>query len=363
MRRPPVVDSVLSVELERATLRALVSTYDELNHSLFRNRLRRPAIEFSDVAARLGAWRRDRRALEISRPLLVQHGWGVVVEVLKHEMAHQFVEEVQGVHDEQPHGDAFRRVCEERGIDVRATGVPEVRDAGTARDEAVLDRIAKLLALAGSANEHEAHAAMQAAQRLMLRHNLDATRSTQARGYAFRHLGAPTGRVTEAERVLAGILQDHFFVQVIRVPVWRPLEGKRGSVLEACGTRSNLDLAEYVHGFLVDTAARLWTEHARRNPVRGRDRRAYVAGVMHGFREQLERQAEVQRGDGLVWIADAALEGYLRRRHPHVRWTRAASSVGTAAHAHGRAAGRGIVLHRAVTRGASGTRLSLPRDA
>jgi hypothetical protein len=356
----PTDAPALSVELERLALRALATAYDDLNHALFRGHLRPPAIEFSDATSRLGAWRGDRRVLEISRPLLVRHGWGVVVEVLKHEMAHQFVEEIEGVRDEGPHGAAFRRVCDERGIDLRATGVPDAAGASGARDEAVLDRIAKLLALATSANEHEAHAAMRAAQRLMLRHNLDTTGAAEARGFGFRHLGEPTGRVGEAERILASILQDHFFVQVIRVPVWRAREGKRGSVLEVCGTPTNLDLAAYVHGFLVDTSARLWAEHARRTRARRRDRRAYLAGVMQGFRDQLDRQAEADRGEGLVWVGDPALERYLRKRHPHVRWSRARSSAGTAAHAHGRAAGRDIVLHRGITRGASHARRLLP---
>ena len=73
----------------------------------------------------------------------------MLVEVLKHEMAHQFVDEVLGVHDEPDHGPVFRQVCDERGIDARAAGAP---DADRARDH-VLDRIAKLLALAGSPND------------------------------------------------------------------------------------------------------------------------------------------------------------------------------------------------------------------
>ena len=53
---------------------------------------------------------------------------------------------------------------------------------------------------------------------------------------AIAHLGEPTGRVGEHERLVAMILGKHFFVEAIWVPVYRPLEGKRGSVLEICGT-------------------------------------------------------------------------------------------------------------------------------
>ena len=37
--------------------------------------------------------------------------------------------------------------------------------------------------------------------------------------------------------LLGAILGKHFFVEVIWVPVYRPLEQKRGSVLEVCGTQ------------------------------------------------------------------------------------------------------------------------------
>ena len=97
--------------------------------------------------------------IELSPKLLTDHGWGTLVEVLKHEMAHQFVAEVLGVLDESSHGPVYRKVCEERGIDSRAAGIPEAGDA--APQDQVLERIQKLLALAESQNEHEAQAAME----------------------------------------------------------------------------------------------------------------------------------------------------------------------------------------------------------
>jgi hypothetical protein len=214
--------------------------------------------------------------------LLVKHGWGVLEEVLKHEMAHQYVDEVLRVRDEPAHGPAFRRICEERGIDARAAGAPDV--PGETASSPVLERIAKLLALAESPNEHEAQAAMSAAQRLMLKHNIEAAVSGATASYCFRHLGQPTGRVSEHERRLAMILDEFFFVQVIWVPVWRVSEAKRGSVLEACGSRDNLELAAYVYDFLMYTAGALYRADRKRRRDRSHHaRRKFLAGVMSGF--------------------------------------------------------------------------------
>jgi hypothetical protein len=345
----------LGAELEAALLRELRSAYHDLNYAFFRQRLAVPGIELSDAGSRLGRWVPDVRTIEIARRLVLGHPWGVVIEVLKHEMAHQFVHEVLGKSDESAHGPAFRELCEKLGIDAGASGVPVVAERSD-EDERVLGRIARLLALAESANVNEAQAAMNAAQRLMLKHNLESVAAGVKRnGYGFRHLGKPTGRVSEAERLLGAILGKHFFVEVIWVPVYRPLDGKRGSVLEVCGTPANLEMAAYVHTFLTHTAEHLWREHKTAKKIRGdRDRRTFLAGVMVGFLEKLNTQRVEHKQQGLVWVGDADLEGFYRKRHPRIVHVRHTGNRRTEAHHEGRAAGRQIVLHKPVGGGPSG---------
>ena len=199
----------LTIELERASLRALQQVYDELNRSLFKNRLIRLPLMFVDGHQRLGQWCSEPRRIELARQLLLQQSWGTLVEVLKHEMAHQFVEEVLEVIDEGPHGQAFRHVCQERGIDARAAGLPKSASVDD-EQQRVLGRIAKLLNLAQSSNLHEAETAMSVAQRLMLKYNLAHAMEPASRGYRFVHLGSPTGRVSESDRLLAALIAEHF---------------------------------------------------------------------------------------------------------------------------------------------------------
>jgi len=347
----------LGVELERLALRALSQTWSNLNATFFGHRLRPPSFALSDSTQRLGRWVSAERTIELSRGLLLSHGWGVVVEVLKHETAHQFVDEVLQCRDEVAHGVSFRRVCAERGFDARAAGTPRDGSAPEDATARVLERVAKLLALAGSPNQHEAQAAMNAAQRLMLKHNLDVVRSGAQRGFEFKHLGEPTGRVGEPARLLASILGEFFFVEVIWVPVWRPLEGRPGTVLEVCGTRENVALAAYVHDFLLHTSERLWREHKCSAGLTGdTDRRAFLAGVMAGFRDKLQRERRHKQTEGLVWVGDPQLDGFFRGRHPHTRTRRHAGSAHNPAHADGRAAGRDIVLRRGIDAAPSGER-------
>lgn len=344
----------LGAELERAALRQIRETYAHYNGNLFRFALRPPVFELTRASGFFGRWVSETRTLQLDRKLLVDHSWGTLVEVLKHEMAHQYVDEVLGNPDGRPHGETFQQVCTERGIDFAASGVPAASgDAFVASK--TIERIAKLLALAESPNLNEAQAAMTAARRLMLKHNIaQATASTAGR-YAFRHIGRPTGRRSAAERVLGLILTEHFFVEVIWVPVWRPLEGKRGNVLEACGTLENLEIAAYVYDFLVHTAERLWREHKRAQGIRkDTERQSFLYGVMRGFRTKLEAEARAARAEGLVWVGDADLQRYYRTRHPYTRTTHVRPTSQGSAYRAGHAAGQKIVLHRGVRQGPSG---------
>jgi hypothetical protein len=352
-------DGTLTAALETALVRELLATWKTLNQAYFRGQLVAPQIALVTGRHRLGAWRVDVRAIEISRPLVLEQPWGVVVEVLKHEMAHQYVHEVLGRNDEGPHGPAFQEACRRLGIDGAATGMPTA--APDAEEERIVARIAKLLALAESPNQHEAEAAMAAAQKLMLRYNIEGNVAAKQRPYGFRHLGKPSGRVREWERVLAMILGRHFFVEVIWVPVYRPMEGKRGSVLEICGTETNLALADYAHGFLTHTAAALWAAHKRELAVASdRDRLTYLAGVMAGFSEKLAREARRHTAEGLVWVKDADLASFYRKRHPYVRLVRHAGQRRNDAFAKGKEAGRRIVLRKGVEAAASSRGRLLP---
>src|SRR5690606_13645615 len=115
---PPMADAPrrteLDRELENACLRALATEYDQLNYDLFNDLLRRPELRLGEGRSRLGTWETNPPTITLARQLVLERPWGVLVEVLKHEMAHQFVNQVLRV-DEPPHGPAFAQVCRERG--------------------------------------------------------------------------------------------------------------------------------------------------------------------------------------------------------------------------------------------------------
>src|SRR5690606_24137 len=270
----PMPRKVWTAELDTALLHAL--RYEQ--RCAYFPGLRPAALRLTDTKV-LGRWIAAERTIEIGRRFAIERPWREVVEVLRHELAHQYVSEVLEVHDEPAHGPTFQRVCAEHGIDARAAGLPE---GGSEPETAkVIEKVRKLLALAGSPNQHEAELAMRRAQELMLKHQLSGDVGGR---YVFRQLGTPRLRRSAPEGMIGGLLGKHFFVQVIWAHAYLPYEGRDGTVLEICGTEENVAMAEYVHAFLTQTAERLWKEaRASRPGLRGADRSAFMSGVIGGF--------------------------------------------------------------------------------
>lgn len=344
----------LQARLEAALVREIRARYDWDNRARFGGRLTPPVIALSDATAHLGRWHGPTRTLELSRQLVMQRPWLEVASVLEHEMAHQFVDEVLGVRGESAHGETFRRVCAERGIDARAAGAAQPAAPADGDTDRVLDRIRKLLALAGSPNQHEAEIAMRKAHELMLRHNIEVAATRAERAYEVRHLGDPRRRGTRVESEIAALLSELFFVKVIRVPVYLPRESRSGLVYEITGTHANVEMASHVWAFLLATCDRLWAENRHDTRVRsGRDRLIYQSGVIGGFRDKLLAERTGLRQTGLVWVGDRDLDRFYRARHPHMTTRRHHVRI-NGAHAAGREAGRTVVLHKPVERGASG---------
>jgi len=338
----------LTVELETALVRALLAAWRSINYQFFRRSLRPPLLALHDSESRLGLWSPTDRTLTLSRTFVMSCPWTQVIEVLKHEVAHQFVHEVMGITDETSHGPNFQRVCAQHGIDASASGKPDVRH-GDVEAHPIFRRISKLLALAESPNLHEAEVAMNQAQRLMLKHNIDAQAAQAHEGYGYRHVGAAKARRSSAEKALGGLLERFFFVSPIWVPYYRVEETTDAWILELCGTPSNLEVAAWVHDFLLGTAERLWKEHKRAKKIKSdSDRRDFVLGVVMGFEDKLSAAAAENRQEGLVWKGDPRLTEYLHRRYPRRKNTYSSSYQEGEAWQSGHQAGKEIVLSRPV---------------
>ena len=340
--------------LQETWIRELLFHHDHYNYLFANSRLRTPTIRLGLSRRRLGEWCGQTRCLTISGHHILENPWGHVLETLRHEMAHQYVHEVLGFDGVPPHGEAFRKAC----LILRADPAPRA-DADTlgtlersadGRDQALV-RVKKLLALAASPNEHEAANAMRLARKHLLKYNVDLAEVDRRHGYQTRRIGRCRLRAQEYEYSLGHLLQDHFFVRAIWIPYYDALEDRKGKTLEISGTPENLEMAGYVHDYVLNVSAGLWREHRRSAKAPG-TKLQYLAGLVRGFRQKLDAQSrELAKEHGLIWTGDPALQEYYRYCNPRIASISSGGVSRSAGFQRGVADGKRLTIRRGVTAG------------
>lgn len=339
--------------LEEAWLARLGMEWALINKQRLQGRLRPPVFALHSGTEKLGRWEHMTRTLSISAAHIVEHAWEEVVETLKHEMAHQVVSELMRVPDSQPHGDLFIRACELLGASPRAS----VRSdhLNSTETDKILNRVKKLLALADSADVHEAALAMATANTLLLRYNLDMSASVGRPTYVVRRLGFPTKKIPVVTKLIAAILTEYFFVEGVWVDSYAASHDVGGRVFEIMGTPANVELAHYVYDFLLRECDSLWFRAERAVKASGvRGKREFMVGVLLGFQNRLRSERYVNAERGLVWVKDPQLNTFFERRYPKTRTLHGASIRRTSALEQGKVAGEQLTLRRGVHDGPSG---------
>lgn len=338
-------------------IRQLKEDWKFANYNYFKNSMRLPNLELSESERTLGKWRGGcHRCLTVSTRLINTCHWELVQDVLHHEMAHQYVEEVLGIRDGTPHGEEFKKICREHGIDPAATGeiepwIEERKNRTTLCPEnhALLDKVHKLLALAQSPNEHEAQNAMTKAHELLLRHNLSLL-DMQTRGnYIHRQIGA-VGRTNPIKSIISAMLCKFFFVEAIWTFGYDQQKNRSGRILEIYGTSENVEMAEYVYDYLQNISELLWEEHKEREKINvNRHRRTFIYGVLNGFYRKLDSQVSKNQTKSLVWMGDPQLRDFFHRRNPKLvrtssRYTKSCQDTYNS----GITQGKNLVIHKGI---------------
>lgn len=337
--------------------------------------MRPPVIQIADLGNRWGLWDPFFRTITLARRLFTEHSWDVVLEILKHEMAHQYVAEVLNVPHDNTHGEAFKIACERLGVApwaAKSAGeIPRVIPTLRERvlhpdDEKLLIRAEKLLALAQSGNEHEALLAMQRVQELYAKHGIERLRSNRAGSMDSLVIARGRKRMEPHEAMIYSLLNKHFFVKVVHTHLYDAKKLERFKAAELLGTRENLLMAEYVFYFLLRQCEALWLNHKKAHRASGRLKRSYQLGILHGFSEKLEShkaQAKVSREMGLsrdeekslIVTKSEELRDYVRLRFPRIATTsRSSARVDGSTFASGKSAGQNITLQKPISGGRPG---------
>ena len=294
------MDAPMIENLERLWLDQLVREFADICFQ-YRLALQPPVFELSGAAHQLGCWLPAQRTIKISRHLIMNHPWQVVLMVLKHEMAHQLCTELFGS-SRTGHCEEFQRACTMLGVpspynrpsgDLTDVVGQPAKDRQTDSGRRVIERITKLLALAGSDNEHEAALAMQRATELLHRHNLDQATIENPSGCTRLIINTRSKQIPAYRRAICAVLRDYFFVQIIYSSLYDPFTDNSYKTIELLGRAENVPVAEHCYFFLHQQLASLWQKN--RHKFQGNTRTAknsYYLGLLHGFADKLATQAQ-----------------------------------------------------------------------
>ncbi len=294
-----------------------------------------PVFEISETKKEVGSWHPATRTLCLSRHLIEKSPWLVTLEVLKHEMAHQLCSELFDSR-ESGHGRDFQKGCELLGVEPQfrkaQSSLPELqkelaKEAGvSAGGRKFINKVEKLLALAGSPNENEATLAMQKANELIGKYNLNFSKEEGTRQFGYAIINRKRKRIESYQRHICRILQDFFFVRVIMSSLYDPITDQRHKTIELLGARENVAIGEYCYFFLENKLVSLWNynRHNFKGSTRT-EKNSYFLGLLAGFYNKLQDQqgnmvaepAEVNT-KALVVAAERELDDYVSLRFPRL---------------------------------------------
>lgn len=319
--------------LERNILLGLSMEWD---HALWvleeseRRKLKKPLFSLKDMGRKLGTWSKEKKEISLSREHALHCPWDDIREVLVHEMAHQYADQVLHAGDEPPHGPLFRQACRRLRANPSATG--RVRTLQERMQDHVEDshdrhlvRIKKLMSLTESGNRHEAEAAMAKARDLMQKYNLRLMAQHPSREFISVFLGKPALRHFREAYYIANLLQDYYFVQGLWVSAFVLERGKMGRVLEISGIKRNINIASYVYDFVNRYIDSQWQKYKSDRKLNRHRKSDFAVGLVEGFANKLACHQHAGKADPPeddftpAIIEDPLLGDYMAHRYPHTR--------------------------------------------
>ncbi|MDD5760089.1 MAG: DUF2786 domain-containing protein [Desulfobulbaceae bacterium] len=331
-----------------------------------------PIIDIFDSTRHLGEWHAAHQTIRLSRQLILYHPWTVTINVLKHEMAHQLCSAYG--HSEAGHGPLFQEACLRLGVPeayCTARGDSPEIFADLASDSQLVQegrrffaKVEKLLALAHSENEHEAALAMQKANELIEKYNLQQMTAAHECRYAHAIINHHKKRIEGWQRSICSILKDFFYVTIIQASLYDPRSNQEHKTIELFGRAENVAVAEYCYHFLERELAYLWEVNKGRFSGRtATEKKSYYLGVLHGFHKKLQEQQTVKpvsnhnsssaqpTSSALIVAADQDLGDFIGQRFPRLRTVqRAAAQINRSTYNHGASDGKNIILRKGVSR-------------
>ena len=313
----------------RAWLTELTAEHRRICY-FFKVELTTPIIRIAELQSSWGLWQSQPRMITIARRLITNYPWNTVIEVLKHEMAHQMVSEIHR-RDDEHHGELFKSCCRQLGmaswsmqaeIELGAQVFANESEAGDSKHNPVLRKVKKLLALGHSSEKHEAELAMQRVREICDRHNLKSLPETDDQ-YVMQILNQHKKRLSREQLAICGLLTSNFAVNVICSSLYSAADNTTHRTIELFGRAADVKIAEYVYHFLLNQINVLWDKARIALPAQARrSKSSFSEGLLAGFAQTLarrEKTAAAQQARALTVQLQTQAINFSKTRCPRVR--------------------------------------------
>lgn len=234
----------------------------------------------------------------INKNLIYETKTKTLKDILRHEIAHYlcFLEYgSEGLN----HGFLFKGICEKYGWDseVSNTSLDPIsayqKLEGDLEAERIYQKIKNLLKLAGSSNPHEAELATIKANKLLLKYNLEKSDHFEKDETLFYVHRILTQKRKSAKLSAIYDMIKHFMVK----PVLRYSQDEVS--IEITGTKTNIELSDYVATFLDREFEFLWKREQKNSPhLKGlKNKNAFFYGIARGYDDKMQNIKKEMTGD------------------------------------------------------------------
>ena len=188
-------------------------------------------------------------------------------------------------------------------------------------EDSLKEKIKKLLALASSANENEAAAAMGMAQELLIRHKLtmaDLPDNEVPHEEVIKDEDPlfAAGRIHQWKSQLANLFATYNNCRLVKYTGARMADGKRGTKLVIFGRPSDIDIVRYLLAYSITTL----TNFARIPCMdEGHSyKQSWFLGAVTGIQEKL-RESKIRAQEGASQFALVKVENQLKEVDSFIR--------------------------------------------
>ena len=222
----------------------------------------------------------------LNKYLIHQAKDNLIKDILRHELAHYITHLFYGA-GVKAHGEEFKHVCnlfnfpdevKKASMDFQMAN----QEMKSFHSEKILNKVKNLLKLAESSNAHEAELATLKANQLLIKHNLEFSEINYDQEFFVKKLLERKRK--DAKLACIYDILKHFMVRPILS------YGKNNVCIEVTGTRTNIELAVYISGFLNKELDRLWDNFKSEHKLKGlKAKNSFFYGLANGYNEKMNK--------------------------------------------------------------------------